>query len=205
MIYFRHVVPFLVFCLLLLAGCGGRSAPTAYYMLDSGTTTPRIENVAAPALQLRKVDIPGYLDRNAIVTRDSGGVRLTLAEFHMWAEPLSGGMQRVLTEVMTPRLLEQGVLLQPLDDDSRGPLQIFMEVLRFDGTLGQEATLEVRWTLRNGDDRTVARGSFVEREPTGTTYESLVQAQSRLLVRLGEDLAPKLAAGVKGEQRRTAR
>ncbi len=205
MTHFRHVLPFFGACLLLLAGCGGRSAPTAYYMLDSGVTTPNIENVSAPALQLRKVDIPGYLDRSAIVTRDSGGVRVTLAEFHAWAEPLSGGMQRVLTEVMTPRLLERGVLLQPLDDDSRGPLQIFVEVLRFDGTLGQEATLEVRWTLRNSDDRTVARGAFVEREPVGTTYESLVRAQSRLLVRFGENLAPRLAAGAGAEQRRAVR
>lgn len=192
-------------CLFFAAGCGGRSAPTTYYMLNSGTPTPRIENVSAPALQLRRVDIPGYLDRNAVVTRDGGGVRLTLAEFHKWAEPLSGGMQRVLTEVMTPLLLERGVLLEPLDDDSKGPLQIFVEVLRFDGTMGQETTLETRWTLRDSEDRTVARGSFVESEAAGESYEALVQAQSRLMVCFGKALAPKLAEAAGTQRERAGR
>lgn len=184
----------------MLSGCMGRSPATTYYILDSGLSTPSLEadkTDSRPRLQLRRVDIPGYLDRNAIVTRDTGGVRLNLAEFHNWAESLSGGMQRVLGEVLTPQLLERGVLLQPLDDDARGPLQIFVQIQRFDGTLGGEVVLDARWTLRDSDDKTVARGAFVDKETAGATYDSLVQAQSELLRKLGHSMVEPVVKGAK--------
>lgn len=184
----------------LLTGCMGRSPATTYYILDSGVSTPSLDagkSDSRPRLQLRRVDIPGYLDRNAIVTRDTGGVRLSLAEFHNWAENLSGGMQRVLSEVLTPELLEHGVLLQPLDDDARGPLQIFVQVQRFDGTLGGEVVLDARWTLRDSDDRTVARGAFVDKESAGATYDTLVQAQSQLLRKLGQSMVEPVVKAAK--------
>lgn len=186
--------------LALAAGCAGRTPATIYYVLDSGQTTPAIhadKGDARPRVQLRRVDIPGYLDRNAIVTREAGGVRLNLAEFHNWAENLSGGMQRVLAEVLTPPLLERGVLLQPLDDDVRGPMQIFVQVQRFDGILGGEVVLDVRWTLRDADDKSVARGAFVEKEAAGATYDTLVRAQSTLLQKLGQSMAEPVAKGAK--------
>ena len=190
----------LLFC-GLNAGCASRSPATNYYILDSGESTPSLRESKPdkrPRVQLRRVDIPGYLDRNAIVTRDAGGVRLTLAEFHAWAESLGGGAQRVLSEVLTPLLLERGVLLQAMDDDVRGPLQLFVQVQRFDGILGGEAVLDARWTLRNEDDKSIARGGFVDREPAGNSYDSLVLAQSQLLRRLGQALAEPVARGCSG-------
>lgn len=188
-------------CLSLgLTGCIANTAATNYYILDSGLTTPNLSadrGDARPRLQLRRVDVPGYLDRNAIVTRDGSGVRLNLAEFHNWAEPLTGGMQRVLSEVLTPQLLELGVLLQPLDDDSRGPQQIFVQVQRFDGTLGGEVVLDARWTLRDSDDKTVARGAFVQKENAGASYDSLVEAQSLLLRKLGQSMVEPIGKAVK--------
>lgn len=183
-----------VCCLMVLAGCWGRSGKTTFYMLESGLSTPHLELQHMPAVQLRRVDIPGYLDRNAIVTREAGGVRLSLAEFQQWAEPLAAGIQRVLAEVMAPKLQQRGVLLQMLDNSSQGVPQVFIEIARFDGMLGGECILEARWGLRKQDDTTIAAGSFADREAAGNSYESLVQAQSRLVVRFGESLAPRLAA-----------
>ena len=194
----------LLFLLALLSGCV-RSPATSYYILDSGQTTPALREDQPdkrPRVQLRRVDIPAYLDRNAIVTREKDGVRLTLAEFHAWAESLAGGSQRVLSEVLTPLLLEKGILLQSLDDDVRGPLQIFIQVQRFDGTLGGDVVLDARWTLRDSDDKSVARGSVVDREPAGASYDSMVLAQSRLLDRMGQSMAEPLAKAVTSYQKR---
>lgn len=182
-------------CLPLLLGAGCTRTPdTTWFVLDSDIATPPVDKAKGPRLQIRKPDIPAYLDRNAIVTREGGGVRLKLAEFYAWAEPLGAGMQRVLAEVLTPALLEKNVLVQALDDDSGGALQLFVQVQRFDGILGGEATLEARWSLRTDGDVTVARGSFLDKEPSGGSYDTLVQAQSALLRRMGQALAAPLAA-----------
>lgn len=186
---------FFVAALLLsaLVGCAGRSPATMHYVLSSGQPKVADSNNSSASLQLRKVDVPDYLDRNSIVTREPNNVRLTLAEYHKWAESLSAGMQRVLAEVLSPRLATLNVSLEPLDDDSKGPLQIFIQVLRFDGTLGADTTLDTRWTLRTQNDKIVEQGTFLESIPAGTTYDSLVLAQSQLLVRLGEHMAPLLS------------
>ena len=189
-----------IVCALLCLGClmvgCTRTPDTTWYILQSNAVQPSLTQLKGARVQLRKVDIPAYLDRNAIVTRE-GGVRLRLAEYDAWAEPLGSGMQRALADCLAPLLQEQNVLLQALDDDSTGPLQLFVQVQRFDGTLGAEATLDARWSLRNTDDRALARGSFHASEGAGDTYESLVRAQSHLVERLGRDIADPVAEAAK--------
>lgn len=184
---------------LCLAGCFGRTPETDYYMLESGLSLADVDmaDKNMPRIQLRRVDIPGYLSRDAIVTRGQSGVRVTLPNYRAWAEPLDGGMQRVLAESLTQPLLKQGILLQALDDEGPGAWQLFVQVYRFDGVLGGQATLEARWTLRGGRDQTVARGVIVESESAGADYESLVLAQSALVRRMGEKMAVPLAAAAK--------
>lgn len=186
----------LVLCAgLLLAtsfGCA-RSAATYYYVLNSDQKI--IEDIPTPkaSVQLRRVDIPAYLDRNSIVTRANNTVQLQLAEFHQWAEGLNQGMRRVLAEVLAPRLAEKNVTLEPLDADESGPLQIFVQVLRFEGTFGGNVLLDARWTLRNNHEQIIAQGNFMDTCPAGLDYESLVKAQSALLIRFGESLVPHVS------------
>lgn len=185
----------LVLCIgLLLAasfGCA-RSPSTYYYVLSSDQKIAAETPTPKAAVQLRRVDIPAYLDRNSIVTRSENTVQLNLAEFHQWAEGLNSGMRRVLAEVLAPRLAEQNVTLEPLDADESGPLQIFVQVLRFEGTFGENVLLDARWTLRTSHDSIVAQGTFVDTCPAGQSYENLVKAQSALLIRFGESLVPQI-------------
>ncbi len=179
---------------LLLTACGMRSQETTFYILDSGQNTPialdGIKNLEEmPSLQLSQVDMPKYLDRNSIITRDSNGVRLHIASFDSWAEPVESGAKRVIAEILTPLLLEKNVLLQPLDDNSLSPLQIFIQVQRFDGTIGQQVALDARWTVRDSSDEIIVSGAFVEQAPAGQNYTSLVQAHSTLLKKLAQSMA----------------
>lgn len=182
----------LVLCASLLLGagfgCAGRSPATYYYVLNSEQKSLDSVPVSKSSVQLRRVDIPAYLDRNSIVTRASNNVQVTLSEYHQWAEGLGNGMRRVLAEVLAPRLAAKNVTLEPLDADETGPLQIFVQVLRFEGTFGGDVLLDVRWTLRTSHDKIIAQGSFMDRTPAGIDYESLVKAQSDLLIRFGEAL-----------------
>ncbi len=179
-----------------------RSPETNYYILNSGETTPiALDNLnnaeQMPKLQLRNIDLPQYLDRNSIVTRDADGVRLTLANFESWAESLDNGTKRVVAEVLTPLLLEKDILLQPLDDDSIDPWQIFIQVHRFDGTIGQSVVLDARWTVRDSQDETLTSGAFVEKAPAGADYQSLVQAHSTLLKKMAQSMIDPIANALK--------
>lgn len=189
-------VPLFLCASLILSvsfGCVGRSPETFFYVLNSNQKPPQAISVKKAALQFRRIDIPGYLDRNAIVTRSPNTVQLTLADYHQWAESLNFGMRRVLAEVMAPRLADNAISLEPFDAEEPGPLQIFIQVLRFDGTLGGDTFLEARWTLRTHVDKIVAQGTYTDNQPAGLNYESLVKAQSTLLVNFGEALIAPLS------------
>jgi uncharacterized lipoprotein YmbA len=70
--------------------------------------------------------------------------------------------------------------------------QVTLEVIRFDGKLGEEVYLIARWSVFGDEPKkkllAVKRSSI--REPTsGTSYEDLVAAQSRALVKLSREIA----------------
>lgn len=188
---------FLCASLILSAsfGCVGRSPETFYYVLNSNQKPPEAIAVKKAALQFRRIDIPGYLDRNAIVTRAPNNVQVTLSDYHQWAESLSFGMRRVLAETMAPRLAENNISLEPFDAEEAGPLQVFIQIFRFDGTLGGDTFLEARWTLRTYSDKIITQGTYTDTQSAGLNYESLVKAQSTLLVNFGEALIAPLSKG----------
>ena len=80
-------------CLLLCLATCASSPPSNFYRL-----TPAVAHVPGgptPSLGIGPVDIPEFLNRNALVyTR--GGNQLQLAESERWAEPLDDGITRVL-------------------------------------------------------------------------------------------------------------
>ncbi len=192
-------------CALFITACGGRSPVTTFYVLDSGESTPVLEldqsdgkeRKSMPKMQIRRVDIPHYLDRDALVSRERDGVRLLLAEFDSWGESLGNGTRRVMAEVLTPLLIQEGVLLQPLDDDSLGPWQIYVQIQRLDGPLQGDVVLDARWTVRSRYDEVLVSGAFVDKAPAGLTYTTMVQAQSALLKKMAESMAVPMAQAVK--------
>ena len=189
----RHIPLILLLC--LLAACA-RTPDTNWYILDS-EAHPGTSQARGPRVHLRKVEVPAYLDRDAIVTREAGGVRLRLARFEAWAEPLPSGLQRALGDDLAPLLATHGVILHLPDDSTPPTLHLAVQVQRFEGCLGGEATLGARWSLRTPDERVVAHGSFHGTEPAGPDFESLVQAQSQLVRHLAQDMAPLVVKAVR--------
>jgi len=70
-------------------------------------------------------------------------------------------------------------------------LQVGVEVVQFDGTLGGEVVLIVQWGVFEADGKKLLMGkrsSF--KEPTGAaTYEALVAAESRAVAALSREIA----------------
>jgi len=74
------------------------------------------------------------------------------------------------------------------------PLQVGVEVVQFDGVLGGDVVLNVRWGLFETEGKKVVlitRSLF--KEPTSAvTYEALVAAQSRAVAALSREIAESI-------------
>lgn len=197
MMWVRFVNLVLLACswvlLAAVAGCG-TTGPTKFFVLNAvaGGEPAGSAVMARPgvAIGVGPVKIPEYLDRLLIVTRSSES-SLQLAEFERWAEPLDKSIPRILTENLSALLGSDQIAMHPWPTALSVEYQVVLEVNRLDGTLGQKALLDARWTLlADKGKRIVVRKNSVISEPiTGASYEGLVQAQSRALAQLSQEIA----------------
>jgi uncharacterized lipoprotein YmbA len=180
--------PFAVLFALLLVACA-RSAPTNYYLLESSAEPVQADSLPAKTLRIARVAVPDYLDHGGIVSRVDGQTRLVVAQFNVWAEPLSHGIRRVVREELAPRLLVSGVNVQAAGEDG-GDAVLFLDVWRLDGAPGGKAYAELHWILKNRRDAVLGQGSHADEEPVrGGEYTDLVRAQSALVSRFAARLA----------------
>lgn len=177
---------------MLICGCG-RSTPTNYYLLESSLGPFQADNLPAKTLRVAQVEVPGYLNRNNIVSRINGETKLILAEFHLWAEPVSSGVRRVIEEMLTRPLLRSGINVLPSGTASGGDFVLLLDVQRFDGNFNEKAVLECRWAILDKNERPLQRGIFsAEEQVNGADYNILVGAESQLLKDFGKYLSDKL-------------
>lgn len=180
--------------ILAIALCGcGRSTPTNYYLLESSLEPMQAENMPSKNLRVAMVETPSYLNRNNIVSRVKGETKLILAEFHLWAEPLSAGVRRVIAETMTTPLLDQGINVLPVGTSNGGDFVLLIDLIRLDGNFDQEAVLESHWALLDKNEKPLRRGIFSAEEMVkGADYNALVSAESSLARQFGQYLARTL-------------
>ncbi|MDT3776712.1 PqiC family protein [Nitrospira sp. MA-1] len=181
---------------LNVLGCG-TSQPSHFYLLraESPHSVPSLSDSKLSSLSfgLGPVTLPKYLDRPQIVTKTSAH-EVELAEFHKWAEPLTGNVSHVLAENLSALLSTDRILEYPWRSSISLDYQITVDVLQFDGTMGGEAILVARWSLLGGDEQTVltTKKTQMTHRPTTQDYESLVEAMSRNL----EDLSREIAEAI---------
>jgi uncharacterized lipoprotein YmbA len=175
-------------------GClGGVSAPTRFYtLLPAAVPSPGTSPGAVdldPAIGVRPVTLPGYLDRREIVTR-RGREEIELAEFDRWSEPLTDGTTRVLAENLAVLLRTDRVILFSGRESRPVRCQIAVELARFEGAVGASVTLEARWRILGGDGKelTLRRSTITEAVDAGG-YGPLVAAMSRALGAVSREIA----------------
>jgi uncharacterized lipoprotein YmbA len=177
---------------LFAAGCAPQPPPD-FYLLNTAapTTLPGFEQ--GVSVGLGPVETASYLDRNSIVSRESG-TKLRLSEQSQWAEPIRAGLTRVLLVNLGLELDSNRVYALPLRQRRMLDYQIPIDVLRFDGTLGREkneVVLAVRWTVLSGDGKQVlvSKVSGIREPVKGSDVGAFVEAQSRALERLSAEMA----------------
>ncbi|MGD0231129.1 MAG: PqiC family protein, partial [Syntrophorhabdales bacterium] len=190
----RYAPWIMLFCIALLlllpAGCGTSQA-SRFYTLNPVTTGPAFPPSSGPAasIAIQSVEIPDYLDRPEIVTRN-GNNGLELAEFDRWAGELQKDIARVLAETMSARLPENNVFVLTGRRVAPADYTITVHVTRFDPVPGNAVRLKAMWTIMGKDgSHLVARGESSLSEPIqGQNYGAIVAAMSRAVDQLGKEL-----------------
>ncbi len=160
-------------------GCGS-SKPSRYYLLSALGPAESAKQDRSVSVGIGPIEFPKYLDRPQIVTRGSRN-RLYLGEFDRWAEPLEKNFTRVLVENLAVLLSTDDVVDYPWKRSMQIDYQIIVTVNRFDAAKGGNTVLNVRWTVSDGDGRTIIppRASRIAMPAASADYEAIVRAGSR--------------------------
>lgn len=181
--------------LALLAGCSS-SQPTQFYTLSALVSDGTLDEINTMRLGVGQISLPAYLDRPQVVTR-SGNSRMTVADFHQWAEPLETSFQRVLKENLSNWLGTDEVVTLPSRRGLPLDYQVEIDVTRFDADQTSEVALDARWLIFDGrGDRLQESGrSVVKRQfAVAGDYEAIAGVMSQCLGAMSADIAKALDA-----------
>ena len=181
----------------VLTGCLGKTPSAVYYTLspmtvEAGRPAPSGGDLS---IGIGPVKFPDELDRPAIVTR-SGSNRLEVNEFRRWGGDLEKNVTRVIEENLSHLLQTDLVMARPWERYFQPNVRIALDIRRFDGRLGEYASLDVTWVLIDpAKEAPLHVGRTIIQESTERgDYDALVAAQSRALARLCEEMADALSA-----------
>jgi uncharacterized lipoprotein YmbA len=193
-------------CLTIITGCTTSPPARLYVLTPVAAKDPVRPSGGQPiTVGIRRVTLPEYLSRPQIVNRVSA-TKLDVAEFDLWAAPLSEAVTGVLAENLAVMIPTERVAVFPWLRTGGNDYEIAVDVVRFEGRLGGTCDLIARWSLfdRTAREPLVTRRSNLS-EPAGGTYEALAAAHSRLLIALSRDIAAALEQVAGGGSRAAGR
>jgi len=180
---------------LLYAGCANVQTARFYTLtpLEQQEIKPASREAATPvSVTVALVEIPDYLDRPQIVTRD-GKSELQLAEFDRWAGSLRENMATVVAENLSLLLGSDRIFVYPRVRAEKSDYLLALRVLRLDCVPGDRVLLKLQWTLFAGQDKAgvTHMATFTERL-ADSRYETLAAAVSYALEQASREIAPEL-------------
>ncbi|HEY8240796.1 MAG TPA: PqiC family protein [Kiritimatiellia bacterium] len=185
---------------LAVSGCA-RTSPARFFTLEPAAAPAAQPAAKAFVLAVGPMVVASHLDRPQIATR-TGPHELHFDHYHRWAEPLKDSIPTVLSDNLRAALPEASLVQYPGSETLAFDWRVVIQVIRFDATLGGDATLRAGWMiLTQGGDSQEGGGMFEKSLPVASSdYAQLVDAESRLLALLSEDIA----AGVRTLQAASA-
>jgi uncharacterized lipoprotein YmbA len=181
----------------VVAGCGG-SPPARMYTLvpiSPLETKPAGRQGEGPiAVSVAPVEVPDYLDRSPIVTRD-GANGIKIAEFDRWGGSLGENITTVLVENLSGLLSSDRVVASPGLHPETPDFRVGVRILRLDIVPEDRVELKTQWIILTGQEKQeVARGlsTFTERVSDGS-YATMVAAVSRTVGQLSREIAQAMA------------
>ena len=181
-----------VLLLAALLGSCASSPPTQFYTLEAVQPQERTLHSSGGPIQVAPVHMPAVLERQEIVSQ-RGANQIILSNRHRWAAPLGEMTRRTLTQDLLERLSASQVVL-PEQPAPAGTREVVVDVLRFQSDPMGGVVLQGNWSLLPvGADAPSLTRNIALAEPAGATnYTDQVQAMSRLVGRLADDIVSAL-------------
>lgn len=181
----------------LAAGClgpGTTQSPRLFVLTATAVPSSDEASTSGHRLGVGPVQIPERLQRPQILTRLTAPNEIALSDFSRWAEPLEGSVARVLTENLSKLTATHQVFLYPWSKRANVNLQIEVDVLHFEGQVGEPVKLIARWRLldSSGQELSTPRLSQYTEPTRANTIEAMVAAMSRTLGALSAEIAAEI-------------
>ncbi len=196
MTFSQHKGAVIAVLMVMLSGCVTMNSPDSkLYTLSSvanDATSMSNQSATLPVLAVGPVDLPDYLRRPQIVSRE-GDNRIHVAEFDRWAAPLNEQVERVLAEDLGARVHEL-VVINYREQRFKPTYRLTMSLERFERQDADEVKLAGRWTLSKADSGAVlmTRRDNLSVPVKGAGYEAAVAAQSEALKLLAGNVSDAL-------------
>jgi uncharacterized lipoprotein YmbA len=178
---------------ICLAGCA--TSPTARFYTLSPISPQEAKGSSGAAvnplsISIAPVEIPDYLDRPQIVTRD-GRNELRLAEFDRWAGSLSNNIASVLAENLGLLIGTERVFVYPRMSGEKADYSLALRVLRLECAPGDQVLLKAQWTLLAGPERkdVATRVMTLSEKLNDREYRTMASAISHTLGEVSREIA----------------
>ena len=183
------------------AGCSFLSPqpdPSRFFTLTPLPEAMAHQRVAASEFAgvtygLGPVQLPAYLDRNAIATRVSL-TEVTYSTHDLWAEPLQTNVRRVLVENLSALLGTDRIVVYPWLTTVKVDYQVAIDIVRFEDT-ATGTQLTARWQIVDG--HTGAPLLLRETDLVGTAGGHDAKASVAALSSAVGDLSRDIAAALR--------
>ena len=198
----RYAIPVIALTLSLAACIGTPTRPAQFYLLSPDPGQPVAGRAAAAtplSIGLGPVTLPEIYDRPQIVTRTDAN-RIDMAEFDRWGGDLNKELTRTLVRNLMGRLNTDSVALYPWSGRYKPDFQVTIRIFRLDGKLDEAVTLDGVWRLLDGNNgcELAAQRFEYQEHTTGPGYPELVDAMSRGVARLSQQIAEEVASSQPG-------
>ncbi|MCU0752428.1 MAG: PqiC family protein [Akkermansiaceae bacterium] len=185
-----------LFPVLLLAACGVLRPvkdATVSHLLDPAVPERAVTG-SSPAIAIARPSLPGYLDRQQLVSRSADG-RVVMNSNHLWAEPLDAGISRVMA--MNLGRLANSLNIQPVETFVTMDYDSLLEIRisRFEPDAGGELILECTWKLQPVSGRVTNPRPFRTTIPASgdltaaAPQDARITAMNEALARLARQIA----------------
>ncbi|WP_419662508.1 conserved uncharacterized protein, DUF330 [Desulfosarcina variabilis str. Montpellier] len=182
---------------MVYSGCRSTTPPVTYYTLNpiapsAGET--QYDNHRNQIIGIRPVDLPGIIDRIQMVTR-SGPYQLAISSSHRWADYPNQLIQQAIGENLQLLMPDSRVISAPWPMGLKPDVTVTVKFYELIGTEDKKVQLNALWTITAADPAFMDSHRINLTEPlTGTGYEELAAAHSRVLAVFCRKMADSLKA-----------
>ena len=175
-----------------------RTDPSSFYILGALPEGDLVADISTAGVNanftagLGTIELPGYLDRQQIVTRTSTN-RLSYSETDRWAAPLAESFSRVLGQNISHLLKPAQMIQFPWQSTGVPDYQVKIEVIQFEANSDQNAWLTARWSVIDRNKKIlVSQRSHLNRRAASSATEDFVKALSATLGDLSREIVDTL-------------